>query len=311
MRHLQRVLPASLLTLAWLLASLAVAVAQGPTPADQSFWDSIKASTSASEFRAYLEAFPKGFYADRARQRISELEGRATPSPAPGPAPGPTIVSPRPTTPSTDIPFTPDPGPSRPPSPPSAPPSSNSNASVLTNYQVIREVQERLYGLNYNIKVINGQLSKETRDAIRAWQQVVQRPITGDMNQEQLDYLRGANTITVWGAIAFEARGAYGMVWNRTSRQDAENDALAECRKHAAANASACDPFTLIEKQCGALSYYAGTAGGRNHWGSFVVRRPTIEDAQRDAVEECRRQAKVPRTCQLRVSFCADGSHKR
>ncbi|MGG2305122.1 peptidoglycan-binding domain-containing protein, partial [Salmonella enterica] len=89
--------------------------------------------------------------------------------------------------------------------------------SVLVNYAIIREVQERLYGLNYSIKVMNGQLSKETRDAISAWQQVVKRPVTGDFTQEDLDYLRAANPITVWGAIAFEARGAYGIVWSRTS----------------------------------------------------------------------------------------------
>lgn len=280
-----------------LAGGLGSTFAQAPTPADEAFWESIKGSGNVAEYRAYLEAFPRGFYADRARARIAEIEGSG-PATTPGP-PGPGAGT---------IPFTPPtPGPER---GPGSGPSTSPGGSVLTSYAIIREVQERLYGLNYGIKVMNGQLSKETREAISSWQQVVKRPVTGDMTQEELDYLRSANAITVWGAIAFEARGAYGIVWNRGSRQDAETDSIAECRKYAAANAKNCDPFTLIEAQCGALSYYSGSAGGRTHWGSFVVRRGTLEEAKRDAVEECRRQAKVPRTCQLRVSFCADGSHQ-
>lgn len=288
-------LRAGLLAVGMLLAAIVTVAAQGPTPADEAFWESIKSSSNVAEYRAYLEAFPRGFYADRARARIAELDGSATNVP---PAPG-----------AGTIPFTPPtPGPEKGPGYGPAPVSPG--GSVLISYAVIREVQERLYGLNYSIKVINGQLSKETRDAISAWQQVVKRPVTGDMTEEDLEFLRSAKAITVWGAIAFEARGAYGIVWSRSSRQDAENDSLAECRKYAAGNAKNCDPFTLIDSQCGAMSYYSGSAGGRTHWGSFVVRRATLDEAKEDAVEECRRQARVPRTCQLRVSFCADGSHR-
>ena len=158
MRPLQRTVSISLVTLAGLLVGLTLAIAQGPAPADESFWQSIQTSTSAAEFRAYLEAFPKGFYADRARQRIAELEsGR----------PDTTVPTPNPPT-GTDIPFTPDSGPPRPAQVPQPPQSDEQKASVLTNYAVIREVQERLYALNYTVTVMNGQLSKETRDAISA-----------------------------------------------------------------------------------------------------------------------------------------------
>lgn len=293
------------LLLATTCLGMLVPVALAQTPAEQSFWDSIRNSTNVAEFRAYLEAFPKGHYADQARARIAALQGRpnAIVSPQP-PAPPPT-----PPPSSTDIPFNPQPSPPPPSVPP--PPAANPNASVLTNYQTIREVQDRLYALNYDLKVLNGQLSRETRDAIKAWQQVVKRPVTGDMTADDLAYLRRARPIQAWGAIAFEARGSYGIVWNRTSRQDAENDAMAECRKYAAANAKNCQVFTLGDSQCGAMSWYQGTSGGRNHWGSFVVRRATYNEAREDGLEECRRQAKVPRACQVRVTFCADGAHKR
>lgn len=304
MRYAPRSFATSVLMVTALLASLVAAIAQ--SPAEENFWETIKNSTSAAEFRAYLEAFPKGFYADRARQRIVELEGRRPDN----------IVSPQPqprqpdSNPSTDIPFTP-PSSQPPATRPNPPQNQNPGPSILTKYEVIREVQERLYALNYNIKVINGQLSQETRDAIKSWQQVVRRTVTGDMSEEELNYLRSATPIANWGAIAFEARGAYGMVWNRTSRQDAENDAMAECRKHAAANANSCQTFTLGDTQCGAMSWYQGNVNGRTHWGSFVVRRATFAEAQNDVLEECRRQAKAPRGCQVRVTFCADGSHKR
>lgn len=310
MRLAPRTFATTFVTVAGLLASLGLALAQAPSPGDESFWQSIQASTSAAEFRAYLDAFPKGFYAERARRRIAELEGRAPPPPSAGP---PSVTPTPPPPASTDIPFTPDPAPSRPaqlPSPTPAP-GGDPRASVLTSYTVIREVQERLYALNYAVKVINGQLSKETREAISAWQQVVRRPITGDMTADDLAYLRSADPIAKWGAIAFEASGAYGYVWERTSRQDAEADAMAECRKQAKQNAKACQVFTLGNTQCGGMSWYRGVAGGRQYWGSFVVRRATYDEAQRDVLEECRRQAKAPATCQVRITFCADGSHKR
>lgn len=305
MRLLPKSLSTTTATLACLLMSLGLAIAQGPSPGDESFWQSIQTSTNAAEFRAYLDAFPKGFYAERARKRIAELEGRAPPPP-----PVPPTVTPQPPA-STDIPFTPDPSPQRPAQLPPSSPGGDPRASVLTNYTVIREVQERLYALNYAIKVINGQLSKETREAISAWQQVVRRPTTGDMTAEELAHLRSAEPITKWGAIAFEASGAYGYVWERTSRQDAEADAMAECHKQAKQNAKACQVFTLGNTQCGSMSWYRGVVGGRQYWGSFVVRRATFDEAQRDVLEECRRQGKAPSTCQVRITFCADGSHKR
>lgn len=307
MRPVPRTIPTTFVALTCLLMGLGLALAQ--TPADESFWQSIQASTNAAEFRAYLDAFPKGFYAERARRRIADLEGRAPPPPPSVPP----AATRQPPPASTDIPFTPDPSPQRPAQGPQPVPvpGGNPKASVLTSYNVIREVQERLYALNYQIKVINGQLSKETREAISAWQQVVRRPVTGDMTGEELAHLRGAAAIMKWGAIAFEAAGAYGYVWERGSRQDAETDAIAECRKQAKQNANNCQVFTLGDSQCGSMSWYRGVVGGRQYWGAFVVRRATFDEAQREGLEECRRQGKAPSTCQTRITFCADGSHRR
>ena len=61
---------------------------------------------------------------------------------------------------------------------------------ALTDASVIREVQERLYNLNYDIGAINGRLTEETRNAIRQWQNNMQRPQKGDMDLEELTVLR-------------------------------------------------------------------------------------------------------------------------
>ena len=190
MTRLPSLIRAGLLAIAMLGIGHGPTGAQSPTPADAAFWDSIKGSGNVAEFRAYLEAFPRGYYADQARARINAIGGSASNAPR-----QPERAEPG------EIPFTPptpNPGPGQGPGTrPSRPASPG--GSVLTSYDVIREVQERLYGLNYNIKVVNGQLSRETREAISAWQQVVKRPATGDMTLEELEYLRTARQITVWG----------------------------------------------------------------------------------------------------------------
>ena len=288
MSRLQRI--AAALVMGWLLAvgGSAPLFAQLPSPAEYGFWESIKTSSDPAEFRAYLEAYPKGFYAQDAQKRIAELEGRRFAAPTPPPPPPP-------------------PGPT--PPPPS--PNPSSTASVMTNYQTIREVQERLYNLNYKIRTINGQFSQETREAIATWQRNTNRNPTGDMTGDELAYLRTAGVITRWGAIAYEAHGASAVVWNRPSRQDAEREALEECRKRAGRNANNCDVLTGADTQCGALGFYTGSAGGRTHWGVFASIRSTLGQATDHALSECRRQAKVPSACGIRITFCADGSHKQ
>ena len=56
-------------------------------------------------------------------------------------------------------------------------------ATALADAAVIREVQERLYNLNYEIGVLNGQMTEETRNAIREWQRNVKREPTGELSE--------------------------------------------------------------------------------------------------------------------------------
>jgi peptidoglycan hydrolase-like protein with peptidoglycan-binding domain len=258
--------------------------AQDPT--EIAFWSMVKESKKAADIKAYLEAYPRGTYAEAARQRLSELE-RMPPPPRPPPAPRP---SPQPASPSTPSPYSPSP---------------SAGVPALTDASVIREVQERLYNLNYDIGVINGRLTEETRNAIRQWQNNMQRPPKGDMDLEELTLLRNIRLPAIWGAIAFGDRGASSVVWNRGSRQDAVAAAHSDCRSR---NKGAdCKVLSAAENACGALGFYM--AGGS--WGAYAIVRPTLGQATAVALEQCRAQARRPDACGVRITFCADGSHQQ
>ena len=280
--------PCLLLVVALLVAVAAssdAVWAQDPT--EVAFWSMVKESKRAADVRAYLEAYPRGAFAEAARRRLSELEASPTPSPSPGPTP------PRPT-----------PSPS-----PSPPPSTGDNRPALTDSSVVREVQERLYNLNYDIASINGRLTDDTRKAIREWQANTGRPQTGDMTMDELVALRNARLPSTWGALAYAARGASSTVWNRHSRQEAVNAALEDCRTRN--NGNACKVVSAANNACGALGFYTGRVGSTTHWGAYAIVRPTLGQATELALNECRQQAKSPNGCGIRITFCADGSHKQ
>lgn len=83
--------------LGWtMLAALALAPgagAQGVTdPGDLAFWQSIQSSKAADEYRAYLQSYPNGRFAELARVRMQQLGGL----PAPAPNTGNRVVGPQP-----------------------------------------------------------------------------------------------------------------------------------------------------------------------------------------------------------------------
>jgi|SoiMethySBSTD1v2_1073268.scaffolds.fasta_scaffold199198_2 peptidoglycan hydrolase-like protein with peptidoglycan-binding domain len=270
--------------------ALALLAVPGPTnaqdPTEVAFWSMVKESRKAADIKAYLEAYPRGTYAEAARQRLSELERL----PAPPPRPPQPQRSPEPASP-TPAPY--------------SPPPSAVGVPALTDAQVIREVQERLYNLNYDVGSINGRLTEETRTAIRQWQNNMQRPQKGDMDLEELTVLRNIRLPAIWGAIAFGDRGASAVVWNRGSRQDAVAAARTDCRGRN--KGAECKALSAAETACGALGFYM--AGGS--WGAYAIVRPTLGQATAVALEQCRQQARRPDACGVRITFCADGSHQQ
>ena len=258
---------------------------------DTALWDSVKMSKNPDEVRAYLDKFPNGLYAPLARIRLRNMESAGSP-PKPQNGPGPGQGSPPPQARSSIPP----------------PPSPSATAPALTSPAVIREVQNLLYNLNYQIGPRNGRLTAQTRDAIRQWQENVKQPVSGDMTEAQLAMLRRAQLPTVWGALAYHTKGATATTWNRSTRENAEDEALAECRKKARAT---CSVLTVASKICGALGFFNAIVGGRQHWGVYASIRPTLGQATENALSECRRQAKQPNACGVRITVCADGGHTR
>jgi peptidoglycan hydrolase-like protein with peptidoglycan-binding domain len=179
---------------------------------------------------------------------------------------------------------------------------------ALTDAGVVREVQEKLYNLNYDISVLNGQMNEETRTAIREWQTTAKREATGEMSDDDLTELRAARIPTTWGALAYAAKGASAVVWNRPSRQEAASAALTDC--HSNSGRDSCKVVTAAESGCGALGFYTGTVRRTTYWAAYPAIRPTLGQAVDQALTWCRQNAKRPEACGIRLTFCADGSHK-
>lgn len=109
---------------------------------------------------------------------------------------------------------------------------------------------------------------------------------------------------TFWGAIAYNDRGATGMVWRRTTREQAEADAMRICAKNATV------PCRVIAGAGGACM--AATLGRRSRGSrqaGFSAVRVGLNQARNAAMVACFRRGFI--NCRIRNFMCADGSHKR
>jgi hypothetical protein len=149
----------------WLALALAVPVgpARAQDPTEVAFWSMVRESRNPADVKAYLEAYPRGAYADAARRRLSELE-RASAEPPRRQDPSP----------QRREPDNPSPQPYQPP---------GDTRPALTDPSVIREVQERLYNLNYEIAQISGRMTDETRKAMDS----VYKDVAGRVGQPLID----------------------------------------------------------------------------------------------------------------------------
>ena len=108
-----------------------------------------------------------------------------------------------------------------------------------------------------------------------------------------------------WAAIGFAARGAWGAVWQKATRDEAEARALALC-----VNNGGRDCKVASTTKCGAMSFYTARIKRTRYWGAFTAEGPTLGQAIDGASARCRNEGRSPSDCNIRASFCADGSHK-
>ena len=93
------------------------------------FWDSVKDSSHASDYEAYLQAYPNGRFAALARARIERLKAAAPKAEAPKAAPAPAPVPEKPRPPVSRRPA--DAPPATPPAAPAEPARAASGPSLL------------------------------------------------------------------------------------------------------------------------------------------------------------------------------------
>ncbi len=190
------------------------------------------------------------------------------------------------------------------PQPKSAPAAASSSGPS----DVLRMVQEKLYNLNYEITVRDGRMNTETREAVSAWRRVTKSSVTGDLTSQEIATLNDVVAPKIWGAIAYNSNGGASSHWNIDDRSKAEALALAGCKKM---NGGKCNVVTAANSICGAMSHAAGVVGSTRYNSAFAIVRGTLGQATDVALSECRAKAKVPNNCAIRVTMCADGSHKK
>jgi peptidoglycan hydrolase-like protein with peptidoglycan-binding domain len=268
-------------------------VAQAQGDAEIAFWNSIKDSKNAAEYQAYLQAFPNGVFAPLARIRVQQFGGSAGNQPPQAP---PMQQPPRQAQPQIQ--------------PPNQPAPFQAGGIDMTNTQVVAEIQSKLYNLNYDIKRFDGVPDDSTTTSIREWQERINVQPTGILTDALLQRLRNSRTPTVWGSLAYTANGTIGRAWNRPTRLDAEEAALAECRRRAGRNAE-CSTQSAADSACLAAATYRATIGETVYFGARVSLKPRLQEAIDGAMQQCQAAERSQGTCQSRVSFCADGSHER
>ncbi|TXJ26433.1 MAG: DUF4189 domain-containing protein [Afipia sp.] len=108
-----------------------------------------------------------------------------------------------------------------------------------------------------------------------------------------------------WAAIGFAARGAWGAVWQKTTRDEAEARALTLCVNN---GGRGCKISSTTK--CGAMAFYTTRIRRTRYWGAYTAEGATLGQAIDAASARCRKESRSPSDCNIRASFCADGSHK-
>jgi hypothetical protein len=92
-------------------------------------------------------------------------------------------------------------------------------------------VQTKLRELNYVVRV-TGILDDQTRSAIKTLHSDNDMPATDFLTSEELARLKNTDTSSrVSAAIAGAPDGTYSAVWNKSTRDQAEEEAMSSCRR--------------------------------------------------------------------------------
>jgi hypothetical protein len=121
----------------------------------------------------------------------------------------------------------------------------------------------------------------------------------------RLESLKPKPPAEQWAAISFAARGSWGAVWQKATRDEAETRALTLC-----VNNGGRDCKVSSTTKCGAMAFYTTRQRRTRYWGAYTAEGTTLGQAIDAASARCRNEGRSPSDCNIRASFCADGSHK-
>ncbi len=155
-------------------------------------------------------------------------------------------------------------------------------ADTVTDPDLIRQAQDILYNLNYDVGEVNGQMTQETREAIRSYERNKNFDEMGILTVKLLLELRDATIPRNWGAISAAVDGAWGSTWNYNDRTTAEREAKSECAKN---TEHPCDVVAVHGDNCLALYHW----NGKERWGWAIRTGGSIDKAILESLQHCRR----------------------
>lgn len=170
--------------------------------------------------------------------------------------------------------------------------ASEADTVVLTDPQLLTEIKERLYELNYDPDDGN---DASLRQAIIDFESHNQLPQVGKPTQKLLTELRAAQPLRPWGAIVY-ARNAnkWGISWSNISRRQAVASARSSC-----GDSQCTFEVSFFGNSCGALG------SGEGAWA--IASRRTVDEAKQAVTSECREKHKE---CQITAVVCAGGGSR-
>lgn len=101
-----------------------------------------------------------------------------------------------------------------------------------------------------------------------------------------------------WGALS-TASDAYGWAKDYTTRREAEDAALANCKKHS--KRDDCETRAMPQGSCGAVVSWSKGSGRRSQIGNVARFGETEDLAKTRAMDDCQRYYSG---CRLSYSFC-------
>lgn len=176
--------------------------------------------------------------------------------------------------------------------PPPNPLRADPDRVPLTDPELLAELGERLYELNFDPQTADGK--NDLSSAITQFQERASLPPTGEATEGLLDKLRHMGELKPWGSIVYDSEtNKYGTSWKYPSRRSAVNVARGNC------GASKCAvELSFYGDHCGA---FAVPSSGRS-W--TLLQRDSLEKAKQAALDECQKGGKA---CRIIDAVCADG----